>query len=175
LVIIILFFHIFMYKELSCSWKLTNSGFDIQYYIQTCELHLFFKIDVQHVSFVKVWGHVVAGKETVKYPHSDLMFTYERTSHPIFHKIVLWSIKNDFRLVNFNTHLSYTTGFMTSRSMQRSESRTNWLTEITDKIKKHPAWGNVGLYFQLSGQRWMKSYLTVRQDAQTACFFFNTK
>jgi len=49
---------------------LTNSGFDIQYYIPTCELHLFFKIDVQHVCFVKVGGHVVAGKETVKYIQS---------------------------------------------------------------------------------------------------------
>jgi hypothetical protein len=63
------------------------------------------------------------------------LWPYERTNHPIFHKIGLWSIKNDFRLVNFNTHLSYTTGFMTSRSMQRSESRTNWLTKITDKSK----------------------------------------
>lgn len=57
----------------------------------------------------------------------------------------------------------------------QSPEQIGW-REITDKIKKHPAWGNVRSYFQpikmsakellsywskyiqLSGQRWMKSY-----------------
>jgi hypothetical protein len=58
---------IILFLQYSCSWNMTHTGFDVQYFIQSSLIASFLRSLCSTFVLWKVGGHEVMGKETLKF------------------------------------------------------------------------------------------------------------